>query len=88
MSTGVLTKQPDLPTTEARIDWESPAGPDKTVPRSSRARYVFAGPGEPHWMGQPCEVVSANGGSAQTDLVQLACGCRGWVPRSTLRKVH
>jgi hypothetical protein len=45
--------------------------------------YVFIGPGEVHWIGQPCRIV--RGETKELVVVALACGCEGCVPRSTLR---
>jgi hypothetical protein len=71
-----------------------PALVDKPVPRRGGAQvshydavhvppYVFIGPGEVHWIGQPCRIVRVD--STEQVVVALACGCEACVPRSTLR---
>jgi hypothetical protein len=48
---------------------------------SDLAPYVFIGPGELHWIGQPCRIIRSSGATRE---VVLACGCQGQVSRTTL----
>jgi len=72
---------------ERQADWESPSGRDEArFPRLQRPAYVFQGPGgDLHWIGQGCEAVDISPADGSTQAIVLACGCRAWVHRSTLR---
>jgi hypothetical protein len=74
---------------EPAIDWESPAGPvdEQLEPRLSAPDFLFLGPGDSHWIGQPCAVLVSVPGNPSAQLVRLACGCRALVPRAALHPV-
>ena len=69
------------------VDWESPAGRTDQHARAGHDApdYLFAGPGDAHWIGQLCAVVGALPGNPDGQLVRLACGCRAQVPRASLQ---
>ena len=65
-------------------DWESPTGPleASASPRCERHGFIYVGYGDPHWRGQPCDLVGVT--NAFERQVTLACGCRITVPWWTL----
>ena len=75
--------------TNTAVDWESPAGPvdERVKPGPGAPVFLFAGPGEAHWMGQRCAVVATLSGDPKRQLVRLACGCRAHVPLGSLQPV-
>ena len=67
-----------------RLEWESSAGGEEVlVARLRLPPYVFAGPGDPHWIGQRCGILECVDPNAPT--VVLVCGCRARVPCSALK---
>jgi hypothetical protein len=72
---------------ESPIDWESPAGPvdEQAQPRVGVPDFYYFGPGDKHWIGQPCDVLGTLPGDPGARLVRLACGCRTRVPRAFLQ---
>ena len=68
-------------------NWKAPAGADEaTAPRVARPPFTYQGSGDPHWLGQPCSVLSAESLSAGAEDLEVvfACGCRSVVPATTL----
>jgi hypothetical protein len=74
--------EPNQP--EPEVDWESPSGTGQVRARLCLPRYVFHGTGDPHWLGQPCEVLDDRP-DRDLALAVLACGCRTQVRRSALK---
>src|SRR5262245_56085756 len=69
---------------EFEVDWESPSGCEEPpFPRVCLLPYLFIGPGDAHWIGQPCAVLGP-AGEGDLQAVVLACGCRAEVPRTGL----
>lgn len=69
---------------DVTVDWESPAGGDTSpFARSGVQGYVFDGPGDAHWIGQPCGVIQSE--DHESPMVVLACGCRTRTPWSSLK---
>ncbi len=69
-----------------QADWESPAGREAAAfARLLPPVFVFHGPGDVHWIGQPCDVIDTPFADPETRTVVLACGCRARVPSSALR---
>ena len=72
-------------------DFESPAGPsDASTMCTDRREYIYRGEAETHWIDQPCgrEKPDRLGTGRHDWLVVFACGCRAWVPASTLEPRH
>lgn len=70
---------------EPAIDWESPAGGvEVSCPRVDEPRFIFAGPGDVHWIGQLCDVISSANAQDDKELVIFTCGCQARVPRAAL----
>ena len=66
---------------------EAPAGSGgASAPRVARPPFTYRGAGEPHWLEQPCSVLSAATLRVGVDELEVvfACGCRSVVPASTL----
>jgi hypothetical protein len=85
MSTATQTRPMD--TVEA--DWEASAGAgDQATARVDPPPFLYVGTAEQHWLGQPCQPLTAAHADALEYHVAFACGCRGVVPVSDLVLDH
>jgi hypothetical protein len=68
----------------AWIDLESPAGRGASRRRAlGRYTHTYRGGGDPHLIGQPCDVVEVVRGGCMCEVV-FACGCGATVPSASL----
>jgi hypothetical protein len=62
------------------VDWEAPA---ECRHRVDLPRFTWRGNGDPHWQGQPCEIVEQLSTGRMCEVV-FACGCRATVAYAEL----
>jgi hypothetical protein len=65
------------------VDWEAPAAAAECRYRVDLPRFIWREGGDPHWLGQRCDVVKELSAGLMCEVV-FACGCHATVASALL----